>query len=50
VEERGKGWGASVRVRLTAHGEQVEIGSHLMDEKRAALARELRAALKGAQA
>jgi len=50
VEERGKGFGASVRVRLASRGERVEIGSHLMDEKRAALARELRTALNGAQA
>jgi uncharacterized membrane protein len=50
VEERGKGLGASVRVRLASRGEQIEIGSHLLDEKRAELARELRTALKGAQA
>jgi uncharacterized membrane protein len=50
VEERGKGLGASVRVRLASRGEQIEIGSHLMDEKRAVLARELRTALNSAQA
>jgi len=50
VEERGKGWGASVRVRLASRGEQIEIGSHLLDDRRAALARELRTALKGTQA
>ena len=50
VEERGKGLGASVRVRLASRGEQIEIGSHLMDEKRAVLARELRTALNGPQA
>jgi uncharacterized membrane protein len=42
--------GASVRVRLASRGEQIEIGSHLMDEKRAVLARELRTALKGTHA
>jgi uncharacterized membrane protein len=50
VEERGKGLGASVRVRLASRGEQIEIGSHLLDEKRAELARQLRTALKRAQA
>ena len=50
VEERGKGWGASVRVRLASRGERIEIGSHLLDEKRAALARELRTALNSTQA
>jgi uncharacterized membrane protein len=50
VEERGKGFGARVRVRLASRGERIEIGSHLMDEKRAVLARELRTALEGAQA
>jgi uncharacterized membrane protein len=49
VDERGKGLGASVRVRLASRGEQIEIGSHLMDDKRAVLARELRTALSGAQ-
>lgn len=50
VEERGRGLGARVRVRLASRGERIEIGSHLLDEKRAALARELRTALKGTQA
>lgn len=49
VDERGKGWGARVRVRLASRGEQVEIGRHLLDEKRAVLARELRTALDRAQ-
>jgi uncharacterized membrane protein len=50
VEERGRGLGASVRVRLASRGERIEIGSHLLDDRRAALARELRTALKGTQA
>jgi uncharacterized membrane protein len=50
VDERGKGLGASVRVRLAARGEQIEIGRHLLDQRRATLARELRTALKSAQA
>lgn len=49
VDERGKGLGVRVHVRLTSRGEQVEVGRHLLDEKRAALARELRTALKSAQ-
>jgi len=50
VDERGRGLGARVRVRLAARGERIEIGRHLLDQKRAALARELRTALKSAQA
>jgi len=49
VDERGKGLGVRVRVRLTSRGEQIEVGRHLLDEKRAVLARELRTALKGAR-
>ena len=50
MDERGKGSGAGVRVRLASRGERIEIGRHLLDEKRAVLARELRTALKSAQA
>ena len=50
VDEQGKGWGARVKVRLASRGEQVEVGRHLLDEKRAVLARELRTALKSARA
>lgn len=46
VEERGRGLGARVRVWLASRDEQVEIGRHLLDERRVALARELRTALK----
>ncbi len=49
VDEQGKGWGARVKVRLASGGEQVEVGRHLLDEKRAVLARELRTALKSAR-
>jgi uncharacterized membrane protein len=45
VEQRGEGMGARVRVCLASSGERVEIGRHLLDEKRAALARDLRVAL-----
>jgi uncharacterized membrane protein len=49
MEERGSGWGASVRVWLASRDEQVEIGRHLLDEKRSALAHELRTALRNAR-
>jgi uncharacterized membrane protein len=49
VDEQSKGWGVRVRVRLASRGEQVEIGRHLLDEKRAVLARELRTALNRVQ-
>jgi len=49
VDERGRGLGARVQVRLASRGEPIEIGRHLLDEKRAALARDLRTALKGAR-
>jgi uncharacterized membrane protein len=45
LDQRGAGMGARVRVRLASRGEQVEIGRHLLDERRAEFARELRAAL-----
>ena len=50
VDERGAGLGARVRVHLASRGEQVEIGRHLLDEKRAALALEQRTALNDEQA
>lgn len=50
VDERGRGWGARVQVRLASRGEHVEIGRHLLDGKRAELARELRTALSSARA
>ena len=50
VDERGKGLGVRVQVRLASRGEQIEVGRHLLDEKRAALARELRTALESARA
>lgn len=50
VEEQGRGLGATVRVRLASHGEQVEVGRYLLDARRAQLARELRAGLRGARA
>jgi len=50
VDERGKGWSARVQVRLASCGERVEIGRHLLDEKRVELARELRTALGSARA
>jgi uncharacterized membrane protein len=50
VDEQGKGWNARVKVHLAARGAQVEIGRHLLDVKRASLARELRTALKGTNA
>jgi uncharacterized membrane protein len=46
VDEQGRGLGARVQVRLASRGEQIEIGRHLLDEKRAELARELRTALR----
>lgn len=46
VEERGRGLGIRVRVRLASRDAQVEIGRHLLDRKRAVLARELRTALR----
>lgn len=49
VDERGAGMGARVRVHVASRGEQVEIGRHLLDAKRAALARELRTALESGQ-
>ena len=49
LDERGRGWGVRVQVRLASRGEQIEVGRHLLDEKRAALARELRTALKSGQ-
>jgi len=49
VDERGSGLGARGQVRLASSGEQIEIGRHLLDERRVALARDLRTALKGAQ-
>lgn len=50
VEERGTGLGAMVRVRVASRGEQVEVGRHLLDDRRAEFARELRTALRDAQA
>ncbi|MGZ8254330.1 MAG: DUF2244 domain-containing protein [Burkholderiaceae bacterium] len=49
VDERGKGLGVRVQVRLTSRGEELEVGRHLLDEKRAVLARELLTALRSAQ-
>jgi uncharacterized membrane protein len=46
VDERGKGWGARVRVCLASRGEQIEIGRHLLDANRLRLASELRTALE----
>lgn len=45
VDERGRGLGARVQVRLASDGERIEIGRHLLDARRPQLARELRAAL-----
>jgi uncharacterized membrane protein len=50
VDERGKGLGVRVQVLVTSRGEQVEVGRHLLDDGRAALARELRTALRSTQA
>ena len=50
VDERGNGLGVRVQVLVTSRGEQVEVGRHLLDDGRAALARELRTALKNTQA
>jgi uncharacterized membrane protein len=50
VEEQGTGRGGRARVWLASRDEQVEIGRHLQDGKRTALARELRRALQSAQA
>jgi uncharacterized membrane protein len=50
VDERGRGWGATVRVCLASHGDQVEVGRYLLDARRAQLARELRAGLRDARA
>lgn len=48
LEEAGAGWMRRVRVSIVARGERVEVGRHLPAERRALLARELRAALRGA--
>ena len=50
VDERGRGLGVRVQVRLASCGERIEVGRHLLDQKRAALARDLRTALKSASA
>ena len=50
VDERGRGAGARVRVSLASPGAELEIGRHLLDDRRARLARELQAALKSVQA
>jgi uncharacterized membrane protein len=47
VEESGAGWMHRVRVWIVSRGERVEVGRHLPVERRGALAREVRAALRG---
>lgn len=48
VEESGTGWMNRVRVWIVSRGERVEVGRHLPADRRGALAREMRAALRGA--
>ena len=45
MEERGADLGACVRVELVSARQRVEIGRYLVDVGRAALGREIRAAL-----
>jgi uncharacterized membrane protein len=46
LEEPQSGWRGKVRVFLAAGGERVEVGRLLAEDRRAALARELRLALR----
>jgi uncharacterized membrane protein len=48
IEESGAGWMHRVRVWIVSRGERVEFGRHLPVERREPLAREMRAALRGA--
>jgi uncharacterized membrane protein len=45
MDEAGHGWMQRVRLYLVAPGARVEVGRHLPDQRRRALARELRQAL-----
>jgi uncharacterized membrane protein len=45
MEERGVDLGTGVRVELVSARQRVEIGRYLVDVRRAALGREIRAAL-----
>lgn len=48
VEESGSGWMHRVRVWIVSRGERVDVGRHLPVDRREVLAREVRAALRGA--
>jgi uncharacterized membrane protein len=50
LRERGLAPGARVLVEVVSGGRRVEVGRHLLDEKRRVLARELRTALASAAA
>lgn len=48
VEEAGRGWMHRVRVWIVSREERVEVGRHLPADRRGALAREMRSALRDA--
>jgi len=50
TSERGLAMGARVQVELVSEQRRVEVGRHLLDAKRKVLARELKTALRSAQA